>query len=162
MYTALLGCWVLGATEQKTRLRIQATSTIESDGLRSGRNRRMATIRDRLGHTTATQRLGSIKYLLMRANLRPVCWLWVNRSSTASQKAASAARIPIELALLRHLTDVDQRQLKFPTVPVGDFPSCRSYVVRLYVRNDAVAHFSPEPRCLAGLGNDALRFECDN
>jgi hypothetical protein len=37
-----------GATEQKTRLRIQATSTIESDGLRSGRNRRMATIRDRL------------------------------------------------------------------------------------------------------------------
>jgi hypothetical protein len=32
---ALLGYW--GATEQKTRLRIQATSTIESDGLRSAR-----------------------------------------------------------------------------------------------------------------------------
>jgi hypothetical protein len=79
----VLGYW--GATEQKTRLRIQATSTIESDGLRSGRNRRMATIRDRLGHMTATQRLGSIKYLLLRANPRPVCWLWVNRSSTVSQ-----------------------------------------------------------------------------
>jgi hypothetical protein len=86
-----------GGTEQKTRLRIQATSTIESDGLRSGRNRRMATIRDRLGHMTATQRLGSIKDLLMRANLRPVCWLWVNRSSTASQRGASAARVSIEL-----------------------------------------------------------------
>jgi hypothetical protein len=61
------GYW--GATEQKTRLRIQATSTIESDGLRSGRNRRMATIRDRLGDMTATQRLGSIKYLVTRANL---------------------------------------------------------------------------------------------
>jgi hypothetical protein len=90
-----IGYW--GATEQKTRLRIQATSTIESDGLRSGRNRRMATIRDRLGHMTATQRLRSIKYLLMRASLRPVCCLWVNRSSTASQRAASAARVPIEL-----------------------------------------------------------------
>jgi hypothetical protein len=33
----------------------------------------------------------------MRANLRPVCWLWLNRSSTASQRAASAARVPIEL-----------------------------------------------------------------
>ena len=31
-----LGYW--GATEQKTRLRIQVTSTIESDGLRSRRN----------------------------------------------------------------------------------------------------------------------------
>jgi hypothetical protein len=30
--TPLLGHW--GATEQKTRLTIQATSTIESDGLR--------------------------------------------------------------------------------------------------------------------------------
>jgi hypothetical protein len=89
------GYW--GATEQKTRLRIQATLTIESDGLRSGRNRHMATIRDRLGDRTATQRLGSIKYLLMRANLRPVCWLWLNRSSTASLRAASAARAPIEL-----------------------------------------------------------------
>src|SRR5271168_1785674 len=57
----------------------------------------MATIRDRLDDMTATQRLGSIKYLLIRANLRPVCWLWLNRSSTASQRAASAARAPIEL-----------------------------------------------------------------
>src|SRR6202522_2525834 len=57
----------------------------------------MATIRDRLGDMTATQRLGSIKYLLMRANLPPVCWLWLNRSSTASQRAASAAQVPIEL-----------------------------------------------------------------
>ena len=86
-----------GIPEQKTRLSIQATSTIESDGLRSGRNRRMAMIRRRLGDMTATQRLGSIKYLLMRANLRPVCWLWLNRSSTASQRAASAAPVPIEL-----------------------------------------------------------------
>jgi RNA polymerase sigma-70 factor (ECF subfamily) len=30
------GCW--GATEQKTRLRIQATSSVTSNGLRSGRN----------------------------------------------------------------------------------------------------------------------------
>lgn len=45
-WSVLLGYW--GATEQKTRLRIQVTSTLESDGLRSGRNRRMATIRDRL------------------------------------------------------------------------------------------------------------------
>jgi hypothetical protein len=30
-----IGYW--GATEQKTRLRIQATSTIESDGIRHGR-----------------------------------------------------------------------------------------------------------------------------
>ena len=64
----VLGYW--GATEQKTRLRIQVTSTIEPDGLRSGRNWGMATIRDRLGHMTATQGLGSIKYLLLRANLR--------------------------------------------------------------------------------------------
>ncbi len=48
-----LGYW--GTTEQKTRLRIQATSIIESDGP-SGRNWGMATIRDRLGHMTATQR----------------------------------------------------------------------------------------------------------
>jgi hypothetical protein len=31
-----VGYW--GAMEQKTRLRIQATSSVESDGLRSGRN----------------------------------------------------------------------------------------------------------------------------
>jgi hypothetical protein len=31
-----LGYW--GAMEQKTRLRIQATSSVQSDGLRSGRN----------------------------------------------------------------------------------------------------------------------------
>ena len=31
------------------------TSTIEPDGLRSGRNWGMAMIRDRLGHITATQ-----------------------------------------------------------------------------------------------------------
>jgi Beta-lactamase len=55
-----LGYW--GATEQKTRLRIQVTSTIEPDGLRSGRNWGMAMIRDRLGHMTATQRLGSTQY----------------------------------------------------------------------------------------------------
>ena len=52
----------------------------------------MATIRDRLGHMFATQRLGSIQYLLFKGNLRPVCWPWVRRSSTASQRAASAAR----------------------------------------------------------------------
>jgi hypothetical protein len=52
------------------------TSTIESDGLRSGRNRGMATIRDRLGHMFATQRFGSIQYLLIKGNLRPVCWPW--------------------------------------------------------------------------------------
>jgi hypothetical protein len=56
----LSGYW--GATEQKTRLRIQVTSTIEPDGLRSGRNWGMAMIRDRLGHITATQRLGSTQY----------------------------------------------------------------------------------------------------
>jgi hypothetical protein len=55
-----LGYW--GATEQKTRLRIQLASIIEPDGLRSGRNWGMATIRDRLGHVTATQRFGSIQY----------------------------------------------------------------------------------------------------
>lgn len=33
---ARIGCW--GATEQKTRLRIHATSSIDSVGLRSGRN----------------------------------------------------------------------------------------------------------------------------
>jgi tripartite-type tricarboxylate transporter receptor subunit TctC len=55
-----IGYW--GATEQKTRLRIQVTSTIEPDGLRSGRNWGMAMIRDRLGHMTATQRLGSTQY----------------------------------------------------------------------------------------------------
>ena len=38
------------------------TSTIEPDGLRSGRNWGMAMIRDRLGHMTATQRLGSTQY----------------------------------------------------------------------------------------------------
>jgi hypothetical protein len=81
-----------GATEQKTRLRIQATSTIESDGLRSGRDRGMATICDKLGYMTATQRLGSIQYLLIRANRRPICWAWLKRSSTVSQRAASAAR----------------------------------------------------------------------
>jgi len=58
---------------------------------------RPSCIRDKMGHMTATQRLGSIKYLLLRANLRPVCWLWVNRSSTVSQRAASAVRVPIEL-----------------------------------------------------------------
>jgi hypothetical protein len=84
------GYW--GATEQKTRLRIQVTSTIESGGLRSGRNRGMATTRDRLGHMFATQRLGWIQYLLIKGNLRPVCWPWPRRSSTASQRAASAAR----------------------------------------------------------------------
>ena len=42
------------------------TSTIESDGLRSGRNRGMATIRDKLGHMFATQRLGSIQYLVFK------------------------------------------------------------------------------------------------
>ena len=46
------------------------TSTIESDGLRSGRNRGMATIRDRVGHMFAIQRLGSIQYLLIKGNLR--------------------------------------------------------------------------------------------
>jgi hypothetical protein len=46
--TVDIGYW--GATEQKTRLRIQVTSTIEPDGLRSGRNWGMAMIRDRLGH----------------------------------------------------------------------------------------------------------------
>jgi hypothetical protein len=35
-FTSGLGYW--GAMEQKTRLRIQATSHVESDGLRSGRN----------------------------------------------------------------------------------------------------------------------------
>jgi hypothetical protein len=54
------GYW--GATEQKTRLRLQVTSTIEPDGPRRGRNWRMATIRDGLGHMTVTQRLGSIQY----------------------------------------------------------------------------------------------------
>ena len=57
----------------------------------------MATIGDRLGDMTATRRLGSIKYLLIRANLRPVCWLWLNRKPDASQRRASAARAPIEL-----------------------------------------------------------------
>jgi hypothetical protein len=38
------------------------TSTIEPDGLRSGRNWGMAMIRDRLDHMTATQRLGSTQY----------------------------------------------------------------------------------------------------
>ncbi len=32
----------------------------------------MSTIRDRLGHMTATQRLGSIQYLLIRATRRPI------------------------------------------------------------------------------------------
>jgi hypothetical protein len=48
------GYW--GATEQRTRLRIQATSTIESDGLRSGRNRVWQRFRDRLGHMTVVLR----------------------------------------------------------------------------------------------------------
>ena len=100
-----------GATEKKTHLGFQATSTIESDGLRSGRNRRMATIRDRLGDRTATQRLGSIKYFLMRANLRPVCWLWLNRSSTASQRAAAAARVPIELTYNPVLREPSRNEL---------------------------------------------------
>jgi hypothetical protein len=55
------GYW--GATEQKTRLRIQATSTIESDGLRSGRNRHMATIRDRLGRQDRNSKVGVDKIL---------------------------------------------------------------------------------------------------
>jgi hypothetical protein len=55
-----VGYW--GATEQKTRLRIQMTSTIEPDRLRSGRNWGMAMIRHRLAHMTATQRLGSTQY----------------------------------------------------------------------------------------------------
>jgi hypothetical protein len=56
----MTGYW--GATGQKTRLRIQVTSTIEPDGPRSGRNWGMATIRDGLCHMTVTQRLGSIQY----------------------------------------------------------------------------------------------------
>jgi hypothetical protein len=44
--TSEVGYW--GATEQKTRLRIQATSTIKSDGLTAVSG--MAAIRDRVGH----------------------------------------------------------------------------------------------------------------
>ena len=55
------------------------TSTIEPYGLLSGRNWGMATIRDRLGHITSTQRLGSIQ-ILISDNLRPVCWPWLKRS----------------------------------------------------------------------------------
>jgi hypothetical protein len=75
---------------RRSYLRIRVTSTIESDGLRSGRNRGTATIRDRLGHMFATQRLGSIQYLLIMGKLRPVCWPWRERSSRPSQRAASA------------------------------------------------------------------------
>jgi hypothetical protein len=57
----VLGYW--GATEQKTRLRIQATSTIESDGLAAvsgyGSDSRQSG-------PHGPQRLGSIQYLLFR------------------------------------------------------------------------------------------------
>jgi hypothetical protein len=39
------------------------TSTIEPDGHLSGCNWGMTTIRDRLDHMTATQRLGSTRFL---------------------------------------------------------------------------------------------------
>ena len=64
------GRWVSGATEQNTRLRIQATSTIKSDGApeRPGVWQRF---RNRLGHMTASQRLGSIiDHLFSPRNLK--------------------------------------------------------------------------------------------
>jgi hypothetical protein len=47
-----------GAAEQKPRLRIQATSTINSDGLRSGRNRGMATISRQTGPHDRKSKVG--------------------------------------------------------------------------------------------------------
>jgi hypothetical protein len=67
---SFFGYW--GATEQKTRLRIQVTSTIEPDGPRSDRNWGMATIRDGLCHDR-NPKIG-VDPILIRDNLRPVCW----------------------------------------------------------------------------------------
>jgi hypothetical protein len=68
------------------------TSTIEPDGLRSGRNWGMAMIRDRLGHITATQRLGSTP-IPIRENLRPVCWPWLKRSWVPTEDEPRRASI---------------------------------------------------------------------
>jgi hypothetical protein len=54
---------------RRSYLRIRVTSTIESDGLRSGRNRGTATIRDRLATYSQLKRLGSIEYLLIMVSL---------------------------------------------------------------------------------------------
>jgi len=83
-----LGYWA--ATEQKTRLRIQVTSTIEPDGLRSGRKWGMAMIRDRLGHITATQRLWSTQYHQGQSS---PCLLAVAEEELGSYRGRAKARV---------------------------------------------------------------------
>jgi hypothetical protein len=91
---------------------------ISRTGSGTGRNRGMAPIRDRLGHMTATQRLGSFQYLLIRANLRPVCWPWLKRSSTASQRAASAARGSDRIYLYPVFKELRRQAMRSPVLTI--------------------------------------------
>ena len=68
------------------------TSTIESDGSGAAVNRVWKPFATDWATCSQLKGLGSIQYLLINGNLRGVCWPWLKRSSTPSQRAASAAQ----------------------------------------------------------------------